>query len=180
MIGKRLDVLIVMWLMVAMIPEVCPVAATVALELGIPWSPQRAGMQRTYPDDAHFDFQYALHNTGQTGGVPDADIDGPEAWDLETANSDVIIAFMDTGIDYTHPDLAENIWINPGEIPGNGIDDDANGYIDDIRGWNFYDDNNEVLDLNGHGTVCAGIAAAVSDNGAGGSPAYAGIAVLCP
>jgi subtilisin family serine protease len=65
-----------------------------------------------------------LHNTGQTSGTPDADIDAPEAWDLHTSGEDIVVAVIDTGIDYTHPDLAANMWVNPGEIPGNGIDDD--------------------------------------------------------
>jgi len=121
----------------------------------------------TIPNDEYFNLQYSLHNTGQTGGIPDCDIDAPEAWDIETGNSDVIIAFIDSGIDYTHPDLASKIWINLDEIPGNGIDDDNNGYIDDVRGWDFYYDDNDPLDENGHGTICAGIAAAVSNNGVG-------------
>ena len=86
------------------------------------------------PNDPSFNQQWGLHNTGQTGGTPDADIDAPEAWDIETGNSDVVIAVIDTGVDYTHPDLAGNIWKNTDEIPNNGIDDDGNGYIDDVHG----------------------------------------------
>jgi hypothetical protein len=120
------------------------------------------------PNDQYFSTeQYSLHNTGQTGGIPDCDIDAPEAWDMETGNSDIVIAFLDSGIDYTHPDLAGKIWNNIDEIPDNGIDDDGNGYIDDIRGWDFYDNDNDPLDQNGHGTICAGIAAAVTNNGIG-------------
>jgi subtilisin family serine protease len=71
----------------------------------------------TIPNDEYFNQQWSLHNTGQTGGTPDADIDASEAWDIEMGNSDVIIAFVDSGIDYTHPDLADKIWSNLDENP---------------------------------------------------------------
>ena len=74
---------------------------------------------------------------------------------------------MDTGIDYTHPDLAANIWTNPGEVGGNGRDDDGNGYIDDVRGWDFYNNDNNPMDDRSHGTHCAGIIGAVGDNNVG-------------
>jgi subtilisin family serine protease len=85
----------------------------------------------TFPNDPNFNQQWGLHNTGQTGGTSDADIDAPEAWDIAT-DSNIIVAVIDTGVDYTHPDLSANMWHNPGEIPGNGIDDDNNGHIDDF------------------------------------------------
>jgi subtilisin family serine protease len=125
------------------------------------------------PNDQDFTNQWYLHNTGQTGGIPDCDIDAPEAWDLQKGNSNIIIAIIDTGVDYLHPDLASNIWNNTDEIPGNGIDDDTNGYIDDIRGWNFawdviglYNDSN-ITDGYGHGTMCTGIPGAVTNNSIG-------------
>jgi subtilisin family serine protease len=130
-------------------------------------NPQKNKLLSTIPDDEYFSLQYSLHNTGQTGGIPDCDIDAPEAWDLETGNSTVIIAFIDSGIDYTHPDLTNKIWNNLDEIPDNDFDDDGNGYIDDLRGWDFYDNDNDPLDENGHGTICAGIAAAVTNNNEG-------------
>lgn len=124
------------------------------------------------PGDSGFGMQWNMHNTGQTidgvPGIADADIDAPEAWDLYTGSSSAVVAVLDTGVDYTHPDLAANIWHNVGEIAGNLIDDDANGYIDDVRGWNFYDGNNDVSDANvsySHGTHCSGIIGAVGDNG---------------
>ena len=119
------------------------------------------------PNDQLFILQDALNNTGQTGGTPDADIDAPEAWDITTGNSDVVVAVIDTGIDYDHPDLAANIWINPGEIPGNGMDDDSNGYVDDVHGWNFVKNNKNPDDDHGHGTHVAGIIGAVGNNSIG-------------
>lgn len=79
-------------------------------------------------------------------------------------SSDVIVAVIDTGVDYNHIDIRNNIWINTGEIPGNGIDDDGNGYIDDYYGWNFVGDNNDPMDDNGHGTHVAGIIAAENND----------------
>ena len=87
------------------------------------------------PNDSSFPQLYGLHNTGQTGGTADADIDAPEAWEITTGSRAVRVGVIDTGIDYTHPDLAANMWINPAEIAGNGVDDDGNGYVDDVRGW---------------------------------------------
>jgi subtilisin family serine protease len=121
----------------------------------------------TFPNDTNFASQWGLHNTGQTGGTPDADIDAPEAWDITVGSPQVIVAIIDTGVDYNHPDLAANIWTNPGEIPGNGIDDDGNGFVDDVRGWDFANGDNAPLDDNGHGTHVAGIIAAVTNNATG-------------
>lgn len=134
--------------------------------------PNRIAELCSIPNDANFSKQWYLHNTGQviygnTSGTPDADIDAPEVWDLEKGSSDVIIAIIDTGIDYTHPDLASKIWNNADEIANNLIDDDNNGYIDDVRGWNFDDNNSDPIDDYCHGTICAGLAGAVTDNGIG-------------
>lgn len=118
------------------------------------------------PNDPFFNEQWFLHNTGQTGGIEDADIDAVEAWDIETGRSDITIAIIDSGIDLTHPDLINNIWINEDEIPYNKIDDDDNGFIDDYNGYDFTfeDDNYDPLDHNGHGTVMSGVIAAMTNN----------------
>jgi subtilisin family serine protease len=120
------------------------------------------------PNDEYFDRLYAMNNRGQTGGTIDADIDAVEAWDSFSGNSDeILIGVIDTGIDYLHPDLVDNIWKNPGEISGNGIDDDGNGFIDDYYGWDFAYDDNDPADQHGHGTHCSGTIAGKGNNGIG-------------
>ncbi|HWQ65587.1 MAG TPA: S8 family serine peptidase [Methanospirillum sp.] len=121
------------------------------------------------PNDPQFTTLWGLQNTGQApfSGKAGSDIKAVDAWGTTTGSSSVLIAVVDTGVEYTHPDLAANIWRNSGEIPGNGIDDDQNGYIDDVNGWNFYSKNNNPMDDNGHGTHCAGTLAAVGNNNIG-------------
>ncbi|MBX3368367.1 MAG: S8 family serine peptidase [Phycisphaeraceae bacterium] len=124
------------------------------------------------PNDEFFTFQWGHDNTGQFipglgNGLNDADADSTNAWDITIGSQSVIIAVIDTGVDINHPDLAANIWRNPGEIPGNGIDDDGNGFVDDVFGWDFGDLDNDPSDEDGHGTHVAGIIGAVGNNGIG-------------
>ena len=102
---------------------------------------------------------------GQLWGM--AKINAPAAWDVSTGSAGVVVGDIDTGIDYNHPDLAANIWVNPGEIAGNGLDDDGNGYIDDIRGWDWVSNDNNPMDDHGHGTHTSGTVGARGNNGVG-------------
>ena len=118
------------------------------------------------PNDEYYGEQWALNNTGQTGGTSDADIDAPEAWDLSGGTNNVVVAVIDTGVDYNHRDISSQMWTNSGEIADDNIDNDDNGYIDDIYGYDFYNVDSDPSDDDGHGTHCAGIigAAANSDD----------------
>jgi subtilisin family serine protease len=121
------------------------------------------------PDDAGMADLWGLVNDG-SAGIADADMDADQAWDLETGSRGIVVAVVDSGVDAKHPDLAANIWTNPGETPENGVDDDNNGYVDDLHGWDFADDDNHPeapVDSHGHGTHVAGIIGAVGNNGVG-------------
>ncbi|MFZ5831393.1 MAG: S8 family serine peptidase [Planctomycetota bacterium] len=119
------------------------------------------------PNDTEFGVEWGMHNTGQAGGTVDADIDAPEAWDVATGNRNVVVAVIDSGIDYAHPDLTANIWTNTREIANNNIDDDLNGYIDDVHGFDFYSYVGDPTDTFGHGTHVAGTIGAIGNNNIG-------------
>lgn len=108
------------------------------------------------PNDTDFSSLYAMPQ-----------IEAPAAWEVTTGSSNIIVAILDTGIDYTHPDLTSNIWTNLGEIAGNGLDDDGNGYIDDVYGYDFYNEDSDPYDDHGHGTHCAGTLGGVGNNNRG-------------
>ena len=121
------------------------------------------------PSDPLFSSQWGLHNVDQLGGVEDIDVNAPEAWDLIEGAQDIVVAVLDTGIRYDHPDLAPNMWVNPGEAGGlanNGVDDDNNGYIDDVHGIDCFNNDSDPLDddISYHGTHVSGILGARGDN----------------
>ncbi len=135
------------------------------------------------PNDPLFGAQWHYNNTGQTGGTPGSDISIVEAWGIETGNSNVIVAITDGGVQVNHPDLAANVWVNADEVPGNNIDDDGNGYVDDINGYGFGDGTGNIAP-DPHGTHVGGTIAAVTNNGigvagvAGGSGSGDGVRIM--
>lgn len=127
----------------------------------------------TVPNDPRFSDLWGMSSIGCSQCAADQQslsIDATRAWDITTGSDNIVVAVLDTGVDLQHEDLAANAWVNPGEIAGNGKDDDGNGYIDDINGWNFYDDNNQTFKSSQedfHGTHVAGSIGAVGNNGKG-------------
>jgi RHS repeat-associated protein len=119
------------------------------------------------PDDPRFAEQWALKNTGQSGGAVAADVHAPTAWQQTTGALRTVVAVIDGGIDFTHPDLQNNAWVNPRERAANNRDDDRDGFVDDLNGWDWITDSAAVHDGQGHGTAVAGIIAAEGNNGIG-------------
>ena len=154
------------------------------------YQPNFVLQMQAIPNDPLYGNLWGMENIGQGGGVIDADMDASAAWDLSTGSSDIVVGVIDTGVDYTHPDLANvvelnglpdvdddlngliddygNIWVNELELYGTaGVDDDLNGFIDDIYGWDFYDNDADPMDEGGHGTHVAGTIGAIGDNARG-------------
>ncbi|HIP27742.1 MAG TPA: hypothetical protein EYG82_01035 [Sulfurovum sp.] len=125
------------------------------------------------PDDTNFDLLWGLHNEAQSGGTADSDMDAPEAWERSKGSQEIVVAVVDTGVDYLHGDLADNMWVNQAEKDGvAGVDDDNNGYVDDIYGYDFAsnlngDNDPDPMDRGSHGTHVAGTIGAKGDNGSG-------------
>lgn len=133
------------------------------------------------PNDPRFGQQWHLNNTGQSGGTFGADVEASNAWDLHQGSAAITIAVVDDGVEKTHEDLAGNIFVNPGEIAGNGIDDDHNGYVDDVSGWDFSNGDNDASPFSvddNHGTAVAGVAAGRGNNGIGVSGACQNCRIL--
>ena len=121
-------------------------------------------------DDPDLGELWGLDNTGQTvdgrAGVPGVDVNALQAWDT-TRGAGTVVAVVDSGVAADHPDIAGNIWTNPGETPGNGVDDDGNGFVDDVHGWDFWDSDADPDDFHGHGSHVAGTIAATANNQTG-------------
>jgi subtilisin family serine protease len=167
-VGSRAKV----WLLRSSRPDFDPVEAAHALEATgavRAASPNyRFGLLTTLPNDLYLPYQWYVDD----GGF--ADVSLPLAWDVARGDTSAVIAIIDTGVDTTHPDLASRIWHNWAEVPGNGLDDDGNGLIDDVEGWDFgmgdndpkpeYTSDPSGIDVGFHGTFCAGLAAAATNN----------------
>lgn len=128
--------------------------------------------------DPNFTDQWGLQNTGQSGGTAEADVNATGLWDIMATVSGVTVAALDSGFNFTHPDLQGVAWTNPGEIAGDGIDNDGDGYIDDVNGWDFTNNDNDPTDDHGHGSNVSGIIAANRNNGEGISGTIGGVKIM--
>ncbi len=136
------------------------------------------GMQLTVPNDQYYSNQWGLRNDGsfsQSPAVAGADIDMENAWTIEQGDTNIVVGTIDTGLKLDHPEFYGRLWVNYGEISGNFIDDDLNGYVDDVNGWDFANNDNNPTDDHGHGTNVTGIIGATGNNSIG----YAGVDWNC-
>ena len=140
--------------------------------------PDGVGFGAGTPNDASFANQWGNHNTGQSGGTADADVDAPEFWDIIESTPGIVVAVLDSGLNFTHPDLSGIGWTNPNEIAGDGIDNDASGKVDDIKGWDFVNNDNDPIDDHGHGSNVSGIIAANRNNNQGIAGMLSGVRIL--
>ncbi|GIW89489.1 MAG: hypothetical protein KatS3mg108_3813 [Isosphaeraceae bacterium] len=152
-------------------PAVLSQAEALARDPRVRWAAPDflAARQRMSLNDPLLAQQWHLINTGQNGGTPGADARVQGAWEVGATGAGVLVAIIDDGVQLDHPDLAPNLWTNPGETPDNGIDDDGNGYIDDVHGWDFIDNDADPSAEDGdfHGTAVAGVAVARGNNNLG-------------
>lgn len=145
--------------------DVLAAVAALSANAAVEWAePDYLAHPIATPDDPLFSLQWGL-----------SQIEASAAWDISTGSAALPIALIDSGLDFDHPDMASKIWTNAGEVAGNGLDDDANGYTDDLHGWDFVIGDNDPADDNGHGTQTSGVASAAADNGAG----IAGVCWYC-
>lgn len=140
--------------------------------------PDGVGFGAGIPDDSSFSVQWGHHNTGQSGGAVDADVDAPEFWDILEATPGLLVAVLDSGLNMTHPDLLGLAWAHPGETAGDGIDNDSNGRVDDVNGWDFVNGDNNPTDDHGHGSNVTGIIAATRNNSTGVAGMIGGVKVV--
>ena len=148
--------------------DVASILSEIEEESGVEFAQQdyevscEVNLQETVPQDNYFDYQWGLHNYGQligNFGIVGVDINVLPVWKITEGSQDVVGGVLDTGVDINHEDLQGSIYVNQNEIPDNGIDDDANGYIDDVNGWDFLNDDNTVYDSvygDLHGTYVVG------------------------
>jgi subtilisin family serine protease len=141
-------------------------------------APDGVGFGAGIPSDSSFGSQWGHHNTGQSGGTVDADVDAPEFWDIISDTPGIVVAVLDSGLNLNHPDLQNLSWGNPAEVAGDGIDNDANGKVDDIAGWDFVDHDNYPDDDHGHGSNVTGILAATRNNATGIAGMIGGVRIL--
>jgi subtilisin family serine protease len=140
--------------------------------------PDGVGFGAGIPSDLSFGNQWGHHNTGQSGGTVDADVDAPEFWDIIGSAPGIVVAVLDSGLNSNHPDLLDLSWVNPGELAADGIDNDGNGKVDDIAGWDFVGDDNNPADDHGHGSNVTGILAATRNNAKGIAGMIGGVKIL--